>query len=123
MLHFRKRYFLLSFLLFIIEVVIALFVRDSVLRPYGGDVLVVIFLYCLLKAFFEIPVKNAIFGVLLFSFFIEGLQLFKLPEKFGLEENEVISVLLGSHFEWLDLLMYLLGAVIVLLAERAFART
>ena len=122
MLHFRRNYFLLAIILFFIEVAIALFVRDVILRPYGGDVLVVIFLYCLLKAFFRISLRNAVLGVLFLCFVIEGLQLFKLPERMGMEENMLFSTVLGSHFEWLDLLMYILGALLILFAEMVFKK-
>ena len=42
MLRFNKTYFLLTILLFCTEVIIALFVHDNFIRPYFGDVLVVI---------------------------------------------------------------------------------
>ena len=50
MLTFRKTYFILSILLFIIEVLIALFAHDEFIRPYVGDLLVVVLLYCLVKS-------------------------------------------------------------------------
>lgn len=77
----------------------------------------VIFLYCLLKSFFKIPVKNAIFGVLLFAFAIEGLQYFGFAKHMGLQENLIASVILGNHFEWLDMLFYTLGALTVYFVE------
>lgn len=88
------------------------------IRPYGGDFLVVIFLYCFLKSFFRIPVKNAIFGVLLFAFFVEASQYFGLVTVLGLRENKIASAVLGNHFEWLDMLLYVLGALAVLGGEQ-----
>lgn len=117
MINFRKGYFFLAILIFLIEVVIAVYVQDAFLRPYGGDFLVVIFLYFLLKSFFDIPVKNAIFGVLLFAFVIEGLQFFNFIELLGLEDNKIASVVMGSHFEWLDMALYALGGLAVYLVE------
>lgn len=117
MFHFDKKYCLYAILFFLLEVFIALYVRDSYIRPYGGDFLVVIFLYCLLKSFFKIPVKNAIFGVLLFAFAIEGLQYFGFAKHMGLQENLIASVILGNHFEWLDMLFYTLGALTVYFVE------
>ena len=115
-------YFLLAVVLFFTEVAIALFVRDTIIRPYGGDLLVVIFLYCLLKSFFRIPVKNAIFGVLLFCFFIEALQYFQFIRLLDLQDDPVASAVLGSHFEWLDILLYLLGGLSIFIAEAIFRR-
>lgn len=117
MLVFHKNYFSGALFLFLILVGIAGYVRDSFIRPYGGDLLVVIFLYCLLKSFFKIPVKSAILGVLVFAFVIEGLQPLSLVEGLGMEENAIASAMLGNHFDWLDLLLYTLGAGIVLLVE------
>ena len=115
---FHSKYFLGALLLFFTEIFIAVFVKDSVIRPYGGDFLVVIFLYCLLKSFFKIPVKSAIFGVLLFAFVVEATQHFKLVELWGLQDNSIALVVLGNQFEWLDLLIYSLGALSILLIEQ-----
>lgn len=117
--YFNKKYFTAAIFFFVIEVLIALYVKDDFIRPYGGDFLVIFFLYCLLKSFFKVPVKNAIFGVLLFAFIIEGLQYFKIVDRLGLEHNPIASVVLGSHFEWLDILLYTLGAFAVVLLELA----
>lgn len=108
----------MAVILFFTEVFIAVFVRDTFLRPYGGDFLVVIFLYCLLKSFFRIPLKKALFGVLLFAFFIEGLQYLGLTKIMGLEGNSIAVTVLGNHFEWLDMLLYSLGALSVFLLEK-----
>ena len=97
---------------------IAVYVNDSVLRPYGGDVLAVIFLYCLLKSILEIPVKNTIFGVLVFAFLLEGLQALELVQKLQLQGNAIASAVLGSHFDPLDLLLYCLGGLLVFMAEK-----
>ena len=115
---FNKKYFFAALLLFFIEVLIAAFVRDSFFRPYGGDFLVVLFLYCLLKSFFRIPVKNAIFGVLLFAFTVEGSQYLKLVNSLGLKDNKIATAVLGNHFEWLDMLSYTLGALTILGIEK-----
>jgi len=50
---FNKTYFALAILLFIVEVFIGMYVKDNFIRPYGGDFLVVILLYFLVRAFFS----------------------------------------------------------------------
>ena len=122
MLSFQKSYFFTALLLFLLLAFIAAYVSDVIIRPYGGDVLVVIFLYCLLKSFVRIPFKNAIFGVLVFAFLLEGLQAFELVQHLGIEENKIATAVLGSHFDWLDLFLYTLGAGIVLLVESLKSR-
>ena len=44
---FRPIYFYWTIVLFFVEVLIALFVHDGIIRPFLGDVLVVILIYCL----------------------------------------------------------------------------
>lgn len=117
MFRFNKFYFFLAVLLFLVLIFIAVYVRDSFVRPYGGDFLVVIFLYCLIRSLFRISVKKAIVGVLLFSFLIEVLQALNIVKVLELEGNKVAAVVLGNHFEWLDILLYSLGALAVCLVE------
>ena len=114
---FRLNYFLVFLLLFLVEVCIALFVRARIVRPYLGDVLVVMLLYCFVRSFLKLKPRVAALGVLLFAFLIEMLQYFRLVEELGLRDNKIATTVLGSSFEWEDLLAYSLGAVLVLLIE------
>ncbi|MCY2686481.1 ribosomal maturation YjgA family protein [Salinimicrobium sp. TH3] len=117
-MQFDLKYFFAAVILFFVEVFIAAFVQDSIIRPYGGDFLVVIFLYCLLKSFFRLPVKNAILGVLLFAFAVECSQYLKLIGLLGMQDNKIISAVMGNHFEWLDMLLYTLGAFTIFGIEK-----
>ncbi|HEY0653634.1 MAG TPA: DUF2809 domain-containing protein [Chryseosolibacter sp.] len=118
MLTFRSRYFCLTVLLFITEVLIALFVRDRFIRPYFGDVLVVILIYCFIMSFMKLPVMPVAIGVLLFAFAIEGLQYLRIVVKLGLQDSPVISTVLGTSFAWNDMLAYFAGFVIIIAAEK-----
>ena len=122
MLRFHKTYFLLSVLLFVIEVLIALYVRDSFIRPYFGDFLVVILLYCGIRSFLNIPVKTAAIAVLLFAYAIETAQYFQLVRYLGLEQNAVAKTVIGSSFEWGDMLAYTLGILVILWIEQRTKR-
>lgn len=106
---FKRKYFLVAVLLFIIEVLIAVYIRDSFVRPYGGDFLVVLLLYSVVRSFIKIPVRKAIFGVLLFSWLVEGLQYLEVLNLLGLREIKILAILLGNHFEWLDMWIYTLA--------------
>lgn len=118
MFTFNRKYLLFSILLFLIEVMIALFVRDGFIRPYVGDFLVVILIYCVVRTFITAsPVKVAI-GVLLFSYFIEVLQYFQIVDRLGLSGNVIAKTVIGFGFEWWDLLAYTLGAGLILLLEK-----
>ena len=117
-LNFDKKYAILTLLLFIIEVGIALFVRDRIVRPYIGDLLVVILLYCAFKSVVNVPVKIAIVAVLCFAYTIETLQYLHIVEKIGLQHSRVAVVVIGNSFSWEDIAMYTAGALLVFIAER-----
>jgi hypothetical protein len=107
----------IALILFFILVFIAAFVRDRFVRPYFGDYLVVIFLYCLANAFLSISKIRIIIGVLLFAYLIETLQYFHVLKILGWEDVVLARVILGNGFEWWDLVAYTLGAATVLLVE------
>jgi hypothetical protein len=119
MLTFNKKYFLLTVFLFIVEVLIALFVRDAIIRPYVGDVLVVILIYCFIKTFFNWPVVPVAIGVLLFAFAVEALQYFKVVELLGLQDSKLARIVIGTSFAWLDMLTYVIGIAAVILIEKS----
>jgi hypothetical protein len=118
MLAFNKNYFSLAILFFCIEVLIALFVNDSFIRPYLGDVLVVILIYCFLKSFLQLPVLTVAIFVLIFSFTIEFLQFINIVEKLHLEKSKIARTVIGTSFSWIDLLTYIVGIAIVLVVEK-----
>ena len=109
---------MLTVLLFITEVCIALFVRDNFIRPYLGDVLVVILIYCFVKSFWTISVIKAAMAVLLFAFGVETLQYFAIIEKLGLQNNSFARTVIGTSFAWEDILAYIVGIVIVIVGEK-----
>ncbi|MBA4056559.1 MAG: DUF2809 domain-containing protein [Marivirga sp.] len=118
MITFNKNYFGFAILIFTIEVLIALFVNDNFVRPYLGDVLVVILIYCFIRSFLSLPVFTLAIGVLVFSFTIEFFQYFNMIEKLGLEKSAIARTVMGTSFEWSDLLAYTAGIAIILLVEK-----
>lgn len=118
MLKFNLRYFFATLILLFTEICIALFIHDSFIRPYIGDLLVVVLIYCLVKSFFNFrPVPIAI-GVLIFSFIVEALQFFKVVELLGVQDSKVARIVIGTSFSWEDLIAYVAGISLVLLVER-----
>ncbi len=114
---FNLRFFLLSILFFITEVLIALYVKDNFVRPYVGDYLVVMLIYCAVRTFIKAdPVKIAI-AVLLFAYLVEVLQYFRIVDRLGLSGNQVAKTVIGYGFEWWDILAYTLGVLTILLVE------
>jgi hypothetical protein len=117
-LAFNVKYLLLAFLLFAVEICIALFVKDSIIRPFVGDVLAVILIYCFFRIFLKAAYWKTALGVFAFACFIEILQYFDYVALLGLENNRVLSVVLGRTFEWLDFAAYLAGFLLIILIEK-----
>ncbi|MBT7828499.1 MAG: DUF2809 domain-containing protein [Bacteroidetes bacterium] len=118
MITFNKKYFGLAVLIFLVEIAIALFVHDNFIRPYIGDLLVVVLIYCFIKSFLKLPVLTVALFVLIFSFSIEILQFLNIVEKLGLENSKTAKIVIGTSFNWLDLLAYLIGIGFVLITEK-----
>ncbi len=116
-LTWRGGYAALAVSLFAVEVVIALYVRDRFVRPYLGDVLAVILVYCGLRAVLTIrplPAALLAFGI---GAVIEIGQAVHVLDLLGVQ-SPVIRVVLGTGFEWLDFVAYAAGAAIALLVDR-----
>ncbi|MBW4660549.1 MAG: DUF2809 domain-containing protein [Drouetiella hepatica Uher 2000/2452] len=118
MIKFNVKYFWLTILLFLIETLIAVFLTDRFIRPFVGDVLVVILIYCFIKAFWQIRPSTAIAFVFAFACIIEGLQFLNFVDRLGLRDNQLIATMLGTTFDGKDILAYAIGAILVLVAER-----
>ncbi|CAN5436587.1 DUF2809 domain-containing protein [soil metagenome] len=115
---FNKNYFRLALVLLFTEVMIGSFVHDAFVRPYGGDFLVVIMLYCLVKSFLDAPVLMAAAGVLVFAYAVEVSQYFQLVRMLGLQHNRLAVLLMGTSFSFTDMLVYTLGIALVILTEK-----
>ncbi|MEI6330049.1 MAG: DUF2809 domain-containing protein [Pseudanabaena sp. ELA645] len=100
-----------------IEVYIAIFVKDQFIRPFGGDVLVVILIYCFVKSFWKIKTNIAALSVFIFACAIEGLQYFNLIDRLGWRQYQLLVIILGATFSWEDILAYAIGTAIVLIGE------
>jgi hypothetical protein len=118
-LRLHLRHLLASIGLFLVLAFIALFVRDRFIRPFMGDVLVVIWLYLTLAAFIQTNGYWLATGVLAFACALEVGQYFGLVRLLGLEHLQIARVVLGATFDWLDLLAYALGWLCVMLGLRA----
>jgi hypothetical protein len=99
--------------MFFIEVFIALYVKDAIIRPYGGDFLVVILLYFFVQIFIEEDRLYIAIGVLLFAYGVEILQYFNIVEVLGLKGNRLAEIVIGTGFSWWDMLAYTLGAATI----------
>jgi hypothetical protein len=120
MLRFSPRFLLYTILFFIIEVLIALYVHDDFIRPYVGDYLVVMLIYCAVRTFIKADTLRIAIGVLLFAYLVEVLQYFRIVDRLGLSGNQLAKTVIGYGFEWLDILAYTLGVITIILTDRYY---
>lgn len=113
----RISYAMAFVLLLVIEVVIALFIHDAFIRPYIGDVLVVIVLYTAVRIFIPSGFKLMPLYIFIFSVFIECLQYFNLLKILGMQNNTLLRILVGSVFDIKDILCYGAGYILILIYE------
>lgn len=116
-LKFKLNYFIIFILLFVTEIVIAIYVHDNFIRPYFGDVLVVILIYCFVLSFLKVSKIVTAICVLLFAFGIELTQYFNLVTHLGLQEYKLANVVMGNSFAVEDLVCYVFGIGFVILIE------
>ena len=117
MIRLYKNYFLLALIILSVEVFIGKEMHDNIIRPYGGDFLVVILLYCIVKSFINSSVLTTSIGVVLFAYCVEISQYFHLVNILGLAHSKMAVMLMGTTFSWVDMLTYTLGILLVLIIE------
>ena len=111
------RYLLLFFAVLAVEILIGLFVSDRIIRPYGGDVLVVVLIYAFLRIFLK-PLRFLPEGVFAFAVMVEILQYFHYVEWFGLQNNRLIATIMGESFAVEDMFCYAIGYAMIFALQR-----
>ena len=101
----------------IIEILIALFVRDSFIRPYGGDILVTILICCFMRMIFMGKIQLLPLWVFLFAVTVEVLQYFDIVSILGLGDIKFFVILIGNSFSFVDIICYAVGCVLFYLRE------
>lgn len=117
----RKRrrlvYGVVWILLIGIEALIALFVHDEGIRPYGRDVLASLALYALSRVFFPTGIRIMPLLTFLCCALVESPQYLRLVSLLHWEGNVFLRTLLGATFDWRDMLCYLIGSLLAALWE------
>lgn len=114
----RIKYAIAFVLMLFVEVMIALYVHDTFVRPYVGDMLVVILVYSFTRIFIPERCRLLPLYVFLFAAGVEALQYFKLVQVLGLENNRFLRIVLGSVFDIKDIACYGVGSMLLEAFER-----
>ena len=117
-IRFNRNYFFLSILFLLIEIFIGARVHDTFIRPYAGDFLVVILIYCMVRTFFNFGKAEVALGTLLFSYFVELTQYWHLSDHLRLPAHSIARILLGDSFSRIDLACYTFGILVVMVVEK-----
>lgn len=104
----RVAYIAIAIMLIGIEFVIGLFVHDKIIRPYVGDIIVVVILYAIVRAVTPRLKQPVAAYVFVFSAAYEFTQMLPLVDVLGIH-NQFLRVLMGTSFSWMDIVCYLIG--------------
>jgi len=111
MAHNQRAYFIISILLFILGLLIFFFATGFV-RNYIGDVIVVMFLYCLLSLIVAWKPATKTMSVFILAIAVEFLQIF-----LATTGSTTQDLFLGSSFDIFDTLAYGVGLTIITIYE------
>lgn len=105
----RVKNIFLFFLLFFIEIYIAKYTKNEIMRNYVGDVLVVPLIYNFIKIFIKCNSFKLIVGVLSFSILTELFQFFKIIDLLNIK-NKILRIMIGNTYDLKDIISYCIGA-------------
>lgn len=115
----RPGYALAALAIFAIEVLIALYLNDAIVRPYVGDALAVVLVYAGLRALTRLGVRTAIAVALGVAAIVEFGQLIGILGLLGLAANATARTVFGSGFDPKDFAAYGLGGLAAAIFEWA----
>jgi glycopeptide antibiotics resistance protein len=116
--HFEWKALAVATVLFLVEVLIATKGRNlGWVRGFLGDVLAVIFVYCVFRAFLRVRDWKLALAAFAVGCVIE-LGQFVARTSGWIIPNPVLRIVFGSVPDWFDVLAYGIGAVVALVADR-----
>ena len=119
----KRLIYVAAFLLLLgIEIAIARFTHDRFVRPYVGDVLVVILIGCFMRIFLPKRPRLLSLYVFVFATAVEVLQFLNWTHWLGVHDNHFLRTLLGTTFSWGDIVCYAVGCGTFWLCEELCAR-
>ena len=114
---FNIKYFIAFLFLFAIEAMIAIFVKDNFIRNNIGDILVVVLIYCFIRAFIKYEIKLLWLYIFIFAAAVEVGQYFHLIDLLGLGEYRLARIIFGTVFDIWDIVCYFIGCMSMCLFE------
>ena len=112
----RWKYIMSFIITFLLEVIIALYIKNSFIRSYFGDILIIICLYFFAKSIFDNKIKNIAIYILILGIVAETMQCFNIS-KYIAGDSKVLQIVLGTTFDIKDIICYLIGYIIIVITE------
>ena len=112
----RIKYLIGFIITIIIEALIAMYVHDYFIRPYVGDVVIIICIYLLLRIIIPDKIKYLSLYVLMLGVIVEVMQYFNFTNMIS-GGNKLLKIALGSTFDIKDIICYAIGYIIIVLVE------
>lgn len=106
--HSRILFLIIAIILIAIEFIIGIFVHDRFIRPFGGDIIVVVILYALVRSIFVESKQPIAAYVFAFATVYEFTQKIPLVDLLGVS-SRFMRALMGTSFSWGDIICYLVG--------------
>lgn len=114
----KRLIYLIGFIItLIIEVLIAIYIHDDFIRPYVGDILVIICIYLLLRIIIPERVKYLSLYVLILAVMVEVMQYFNFTNMIS-GQSRILKIALGSTFDIKDIICYVIGYIIIVFTNR-----
>ena len=115
----NRLWFILGFATVVgFEILIGRCVRDAFIRPYLGDVLAVVAVYLLARSIWPRGHRFLATGVFLFAAAVECMQGLGWSDLPVVRDSRLLRIVLGSTFDWKDILCYAVGCGAIALTER-----
>ena len=99
--------------------IIATYFNDDFIRPYVGDMLVVILIYCFIRIIIPSKLSLLPLYVFIFALSVEVLQYLQIVKFLGLEDNSLAKIIIGSTFDWKDIICYAVGCILIFTVEKS----
>lgn len=113
----RITYATIFIIIFLVEILIALYIDDRIIRPYIGDVLVTMLICSFCRIFVPKGIRLLPVYVLIFAVLVETAQYFNVITLLGLQDNPLACTIIGTSFSHIDLVCYAVGCLLFWAAD------
>jgi hypothetical protein len=116
---FHRSYAAAAAAVLAIELGIAAFLPDGLVRSHGGDMLAVLLVYFALRSVTPLGTLGASGAALATAAALEAAQWLRLGDQLGWSSCSLARIVLGNSFDPIDLVAYAAGAGLALAIEAA----